>query len=302
MDIDIVIPYVDGSRPEWIARCNEQRLKEGRGLLPPGYARDYGTLRYTFRCIEKYAPWVRKVFLVVQDKDQVPDWVSDEVEVVYHKDYIPEELLPTFTPHVIEGFFPFIEGIAEGYVNLNDDMFFLNPIRFDYFFRNGLPIMTNTQINGNSYIEGYGPGFGECLDQGLKIERKYGEQNVIFFPFHFPGGHLRDLDKRIINENMDEIMASFSTTHFRSTDQIALAAMCSNITRRLGQCVYDNSGVNGLRYVQLRDGQGYDDYKNVTIACFNDNNSIKDWESVKSKLQWFLKGKFPEKSKYERTE
>ena len=300
MEIDIVIPYVDGSRPQWIDRCNEWREKEGKGPLPPGYARDYGTLKYTFRAIENNAPWVRKVFLVVQDQDQVPEWVNrDEVNVVLHEEYIPKELLPTFTPHVIEGFYPFIKGLASKYVNLNDDMFFLRPIPEDYFFRNGLPVMTDSRVHGDSYLEGYGPGFGECLDQGLKIERRYGEQNVIFFPYHFPGGHLKELDKKIISENHDEIMDSFRTSHFRSTDQIALCAMCSNITRRLGKCVYDNSNIAGLRYVQMKDGQHFDEFKRTTIACFNDNDNIKNWKMVRANLDRFLFLRFPSPSKYE---
>ena len=59
MDIDVVILWVDGSDPEWLAQKGK--------YLPPAAAdsssanryRDWGILPYWFRAIEKFAPWVR---------------------------------------------------------------------------------------------------------------------------------------------------------------------------------------------------------------------------------------------------
>jgi len=56
MQIDFVIPWVDGSDPEWQKErnlhCNHpQHTEESR-------FRDWETLRYWFRAVETYAPWV----------------------------------------------------------------------------------------------------------------------------------------------------------------------------------------------------------------------------------------------------
>ena len=63
MDIDFVICWVDGNDPEW----QEKRQKF---LNKPNDAaavrfRDWGILRYWFRAVETYAPWVHKIFFVM---------------------------------------------------------------------------------------------------------------------------------------------------------------------------------------------------------------------------------------------
>ena len=49
-------------------------------------------------------PFVRNVHLVVSGKTQVPEWASDRLKVVTHRDIIPEEFLPTFNSTTIEMF------------------------------------------------------------------------------------------------------------------------------------------------------------------------------------------------------
>ena len=55
--MDIVITYVDGNDPLWredYERCLNVPLLNKR-------YRDWGTLRYLFRGIEKYMPYIRNV-------------------------------------------------------------------------------------------------------------------------------------------------------------------------------------------------------------------------------------------------
>ena len=59
MKIDFVVPWVDGNDPEWRKQKNEYLP----GKVPDSGSdryRDMGTLRYWFRAVEKYAPWVNK--------------------------------------------------------------------------------------------------------------------------------------------------------------------------------------------------------------------------------------------------
>ena len=62
LDIDIVVPWVDSSDPEWIRKFNQYSpsAKKGEDASQERY-RDYGLLKFWFRGIEKFLPWARKV-------------------------------------------------------------------------------------------------------------------------------------------------------------------------------------------------------------------------------------------------
>ena len=55
-NIDIVIPWVDGSEKRW-QKTASKYVKNFDGER----YRDWDTLRYVFRSIEKYCSWVHKV-------------------------------------------------------------------------------------------------------------------------------------------------------------------------------------------------------------------------------------------------
>ena len=296
--IDIIIPYVNTTREKWIKLYEEYSLKDGIAYGPSD-ARDYGTLQYIFRSIEKNCRWVNKVFLVVQDEDQVPEWVNREtVRVVYHGEFIPKELLPTFSPYNIEGFYCMIEDLADLFVDVNDDMFFINKIPVGKYFCNGLPVMTNQMIEGSSYLEGYGPGLGESIDRGMIIERRYGGPEGLYFPFHFPQPHLKLLEKKIITQNYNEIIQIQSVSHLRSVKQISLRETLIDITKRLGRYILDPASIGGWMYDQLHDGEDLSKYDNATVVCFNDSDVV-DFEAMQKNLIEYLDGHFPFKSRYE---
>lgn len=140
-DIDIVIPWVDGSDPEWQEEFRKYAAKEmGRDSNTEIRYRDWDNLQYLFRGIEKFAPWVRKVHFVTTG--QKPKWLNvnaPKLNFVRHQDFIPQEFLPTFSVRPIELNLHRIEGLAEQFVYFNDDYFLLRPVRPERFFRNGLP-------------------------------------------------------------------------------------------------------------------------------------------------------------------
>lgn len=60
--------------------------------------RDYGFLKYWFRGVAKFAPWVRKVHFVTSG--QKPDWLDEthpKLNLVSHEDYIPQNTYPFST-------------------------------------------------------------------------------------------------------------------------------------------------------------------------------------------------------------
>lgn len=142
MNIDFVVTWVNMDDPEWQNEFskysgNKDNTKNG---VSKARFRDYGFLKYWFRGVEKFAPWVRKIHFVTSG--QKPDWLDEnnpKIHLVSHKDFIPAEFLPTYNSVVIERYMYRIPGLAEHFVYFNDDFFIINNINPKRFFRNGLP-------------------------------------------------------------------------------------------------------------------------------------------------------------------
>ena len=140
MDIDFVVLWVDGSDAAWQA---EKARYQGRTLddsNAPNRFRDWGLMPYWFRAVEKFAPWVRTVHFVTCG--HVPAFLKldhPKLHHVKHTDFLPADVLPTFSSHAIEMNIHRIPGLAERFVYFNDDMFLLRPVPETAFFRDGLP-------------------------------------------------------------------------------------------------------------------------------------------------------------------
>ena len=138
--IDFVILWVDGSDPEWQRQREYFSAPEDNNGTDENRFREWGLLRYWFRGVERYAPWVNRVFLVTNG--QVPNWINREhpkLRLVRHEEYIPKRYLPTFNSNVIELWLHQIPDLGEHFVLFNDDMYLTAPVKPEDFFRKGLP-------------------------------------------------------------------------------------------------------------------------------------------------------------------
>ena len=139
--IDFVITWVDENDSKWRKDFEYYSAKETRYINTDACRyRDWGTLKYWFRGVEKYAPWVNKIFFVTYG--HLPKWLNTDnpkLVIVKHEDFIPHEYLPTFNSNVIEFFFHKIKGLSEKFVYFNDDMFLIDSVLPERFFKNGLP-------------------------------------------------------------------------------------------------------------------------------------------------------------------
>lgn len=64
-------------------------------------------LRYSLRSAERYAPWIRRIYILTDD--QTPAWLdtsNPRVRVVSHREIMPAEILPVFNSCAIELFLP----------------------------------------------------------------------------------------------------------------------------------------------------------------------------------------------------
>jgi len=141
--IDVVIPWVDDSDPEWIASRDKYmgEYHENKKHLAH-YFRDWDTLRYVFRSIEKHMPWVRYIHFLTCG--HIPKWMNTEnpkLKIHRHADFFSKDsALPVFSARPIEMNLMNIPGLAEHFIYFNDDTFVARPTPPERFFHNGLPL------------------------------------------------------------------------------------------------------------------------------------------------------------------
>ncbi len=205
MSIDLIIPWVDGSDPQWQkAKAKIDANGDQRAIR----YRDWGLMRYWFRGVEQCLPWIRHIHFVTFG--HLPPWLNlqhPKLRIVYHRDYIPSQYLPCFSSHPIELNFHRIRGLAEQFIYANDDCFFLRPCAPDFFFQNGLPrdaaIQNVLQFHRADGIDRIIANNLECInlhfDKKMLLHRQpqkwlalcYGKKlahNLYLMPFrHFTG-------------------------------------------------------------------------------------------------------------------
>ncbi|WP_231873174.1 MULTISPECIES: stealth family protein [Kitasatospora] len=135
--VDLVYTWVDGTDPAWRRRKAEtsgavyhaESASDARFL-----SRD--ELRYSLRSLRLNAPWVRNVYVVTDD--QRPAWLDESapgLRIVPHREIFADPAdLPTFNSHAIESQLHRIDGLAEHFLYLNDDMFVGRPLSPHAFF------------------------------------------------------------------------------------------------------------------------------------------------------------------------
>ena len=180
--IDIVVPFYNDSDNYWRNIMYDYMAKEGsndRQVVGEERYRDWENFKYFFRGIEENCKWVNKVFVIVANETQIPEWLdtsNPKLKVVLHEEYIPKELLPTFNTMTIELFISRIEDLSDNYIYCNDDYFFLNPMSENMFFVNDLPVYKGEsyELNkfGDDYLSGSDGTFYSMLNSNIDLQMK----------------------------------------------------------------------------------------------------------------------------------
>jgi hypothetical protein len=140
--IDVVILWVDGSDPAWLAEYNKYApVKKDIDNTINRY-RDWDNLKYIFRGIEKFCPWVNVVHLVTWG--HLPSWLNIEYKKLkvhtHHSIFHSATHLPVFNASAIELNLNGIPGLSEHFIYFNDDCFILKPLAVERFFKNNKPV------------------------------------------------------------------------------------------------------------------------------------------------------------------
>ena len=138
MLIDYVIPFVDCSDRNWLLEYKKYVSGVSDWSNNATRFRDWETLRYQLRSIERYMPWIRNIYIVLSiSETQIPKWLDTEnerVHIVWDWEIVPREYLPVFNSNVIDLYIPRIEGLSEHYLYACDDYIVMRELKPEDFF------------------------------------------------------------------------------------------------------------------------------------------------------------------------
>ena len=328
--IDFVVTWVDGSDPLW----QEKKSKydgsvntSKKSMNSVKAYREWGTFKYWFRGVEKFAPWVNKVYLVTDQ--QKPSWLdidSDKLVLVDHTEIIRNDYLPVFSANPIESNIHRIPGLSEHFVFFNDDVYLTAPVEpTDFFSEGGLPKYNTAlspivpqpygtahfQVNDMEIVNSYFSK-GEILKNGKFLSLKQGWKNIIktflyrntkficgFWENHLAHPLLKST-MELVWEKETAILEKTSASRFRNPSdtnvwlfkywQIA-SGKYEIADPKLGNLFsLDDAGPDFWKLLNSRK------YK---IMCINDSLDVKDEEKVMVDFIKAMDQLFSEKSSFE---
>lgn len=328
MNIDFVIPWVNGNDVNWQMLRNSYCDKKME--IDESRYREWDILKYWFRAVEKYAPWVNRIHFVTCG--QWPDWLNanhPKLRLVDHKDFIPSEYLPTFNSMTIGLNLHRIPDLTEHFVYFNDDVYVNRPVSPEDFFVDGLPcdtaIMTSlipgTVFDAHIHAICNVMAFINTNFSKKEVLRnnprkwynlKYGKgliKNILNTPGSrfscFSNPHiscsLRKSTFKQIWEMVPDVLDTSCKNRFR-----AMNSVNQSIIRYHELCTGNFSPRKpsfGICYEIGRDSEAmYRDIRHGThkIICVNDNANVTDFERQKAKLIEAFESAFPEKSAFEK--
>lgn len=132
--IDVVYTWVDDRFPCYMDTLLKY-ASTGHDLNPNRTRDNLDLIKYSFRSIELYAPWIRHIYLVTC-RPQIPQWLNTDnhkITIVHHDEIIVNEYLPTFNPFSILSHVHKIKGLSDYFLYIEDDMLFGNNVYISDF-------------------------------------------------------------------------------------------------------------------------------------------------------------------------
>lgn len=328
-EVDFVILWVDGNDPDWRKELIEARRNANRDSDSSEIRfRDWENLKYWFRGVESFAPWVRRIHFITWG--HLPKWLDTshpKLNIVRHEDILKEEYRPTFNSNVIELNIHRIEGLAEHFVLFNDDTFLCHENSIDdYFSKEGLPrdmarlslvqpsSVGHTIYNVLSLINTRYPRKEINRNIWKWINLKYGLSNILksltLLPWSsFPGFYDHHMPQAYLKSRFEE---AWGVWHKE------LERACHNHLRELSDLShwlirYDTlvrgdfspRRFSDCRLFTLDDGSLEEicsaiSEKRYRMLCLNDGENISNFEQCKERVINSFNAILPTASSYEK--
>lgn len=329
MDIDFVVTWVDMNDPTWKESFAKHsgKIDNSRNEVSEARFRDHGLLKYWFRGVEKFAPWVRKVHFVTCG--QKPVWLNAEhpkLQLVNHEDYIPQEFLPVFNSSLIEIYLNKIPDLAEHFVYFNDDFFIINHLKPERFFKDGVP----QDIAAFRMNMGFSL-WSKCLRNNIRIINSRFDKKEILKQDHYkwyypPYGSKSRLTKMLswynkfvtlrtphnaqpyLKKTFEEVwdyagneLTGMSTHKFRSPEDYT-----QELFRTWQICKSDFDPYNTYQDTKMfpllfraEKAMKAIREQSYTLVCLNDNEHMRNYEQTMKAIEDSLESIMPEKSGFE---
>lgn len=311
MDIDLVYLWVDGNDPQWQAKRNAfiGKTNDNSSVNCKGRSANNDELKYSLRSIEKYAPWIRKIFIITDN--QIPDWLdttNPRIEIIDLTEIMPEESLPCFNSSLIEKFLHKISNLSEYFLYANDDMFINQPVTPGTFFaEDGFPIIRllrkpfrklrwiwRERVQKKPLLN-----YSRTILRATElVKEKYG----IYYtgmPHHNIDAYRKSDCQRISEQIFGHEFKAIRRNRIRQSSDIqrivySYAALAEKRGHRR-YCSKKESLHFGIhkpsKYIKL-------EKYNPILFCLNDSQHAQDSDRVKAKD--FLESYFPERSSFEK--
>ncbi|MFS9437756.1 stealth family protein [Streptococcus sobrinus] len=328
-EIDFVVTWVDGQDPAWLKTKSKYEPATSVTTKESDSENRYrvvNSFRYWFRSVEKYAPWVNKIFFVTYG--HVPDWLDTshpKLCLVRHEDYIPKDYLPTFNSNVIELNLHRISDLSEHFVLFSDDMILNQPLKPDDFFHKGLPRLlaiyrpivaqsefSHIEVNNTRFLNKYflgKPNFKRHL--GKYFNYRYGKFNLYNFLSLFYSGIMGYEDAHVGLPSLKSTYADVWEKEGTYLDEMCHNRFRSSQDLNHWAMSYWNIETNRFypqtikigKYVPIADKEkiakivGQSSYK---MVCINDDESSVDFQAENAWIEQVLAEKIPEKSSFEK--
>ncbi len=316
MKVDLVYLWCDSHDEKFLKKKEKYLKKFGKNLdiqaSTSARWQDNDELKYSLRSVEKFIPWINHIYIVTDD--QVPQWLdtsNPKITIVDHKDIIPKKYLPTFNSNIIEVYLPYIKNLSEHFLYANDDMFFNDYLKKDYFFntKDNKPIVNVKKSKFKNRKESL---YSRLLyNLNIKINKNFNtnymiedSHNIIPYRKSFLIDNLNDKFCK------DDFKNMLSSTFRKETDvQRFIHVLLDNVKERNILRYTNNKNIFQKIFNKITGKYDYDflyiskhtenikKYK-PRLFCINDSDALTDKDRKKNKE--FLKTYFPVKSKFEK--
>lgn len=323
--IDFVIDWVDGSDEEWNSIRN--RYNNNGGDTRDVRFRDWDLLPYWFRSVEKNAPWVNKIYFVTFG--HIPEWLNinhPKIQIINHKDYIPNNFLPTFNSNAIELLINRIPNLSENFVFFNDDFYINDEVKpSDFFDNNGMPLDSGIlspqipQINSITHIttnnmEIINKYFSreDVLKHIFKfVNFRYGIQNIKtlatlpwhvllgFHDLHMPISFRKSTFEYVWNLEKDSLQKTL-LNKFRTNEDYSIW-LYRYFQIMMGEFTPRRKSIGKYYNISNDNKIIIDDIKNSNhkLIVLNDQE-VDDFENIKNELSDAFRARYPLKSGFEK--
>lgn len=328
--VDIVYTWCDAADEKWFAK--KQATARACGI--PEDSRVNAACRFAGGCDLKFAlrsaegcaPWLRTVFLVVDDDATLPEWLAADnprLRIVRHSEIIPAEYLPTFDSSCIEHHLVRIPGLSDRFLCANDDTMFYRPVEQSFFFaRDGLPYF---RYAGKARPLDWKPAnpyesrLRRALDLVLARHGRRGRDLLaaaVRYPHHNIDAYVKSDLAATFDRYSDEIGKTLGS-HFRSPDTVQraiygyealatgrghyrLARRAIGVKRSLLRRILRPAFAESMQFVRRRWSTGLSELRQwkPALFCFNDTLEITDGD--RAGLSGVYEALFPAKSSFER--